>query len=398
MWHRRWYLIDQESLTELQLTNNTERFAGLLRSSAGECCKRYTALNRKFLWWRLGALLVSHLVLCIGAYQLIAAASSGSLLPGQLTFLIGGMVTFGGTLSRAAINVRELCKDGHLVSEFFEVLDLADSRNRATGVAPEKSECPTIEFSNVGFTYPSSSETEKKVEPSLTGINLRFEPGKKYAIVGPSGAGKSTLVSPLCGLHEPSTGKVMVDGSDLGEIDEFDWRNTIGVLIQKFGDFNPLTLAEMVSLGSHESAEQIGDVRLMEAVRRARAEDIVARKPNGLRQLNGKGFKDGTGLSLGQVQRIRIAGVHAGDRPVLVLDEPTAHQDPGNHHALMADFFRKDGKTLVLITHHLSNCIDADEVIVLQNGTIAERGSHHELIGKPGWYAENFAIQAERYR
>jgi ABC-type multidrug transport system fused ATPase/permease subunit len=243
-------------------------------------------------------------VLCFAAYRLIVDARSGAVLPGELTFLIGGLVSFTGTLSRIAINVRELCKDGHLVSEFFEVLDLSGEpeRGRAEGTRVEG--CPRIAFENVSFVYPRSKEDDD-------GVSLVFEPGKKYAIVGPSGAGKSTLVSLLCGLHRPTSGTVSVNGADLATLEEDRWRSTLGILIQKF-------------LGSEKPFGAIPDEELLEAVKKAKADEIVVKKPKGLRQLVGKGFKNGTGLSLGQLQRIRIAGVHVGNRSVLVLDEPTA--------------------------------------------------------------------------
>jgi ATP-binding cassette subfamily B protein len=252
---------------------------------------------------------------------------------------------------------------------------------------------PVVRFEDVSFRYPGS---ERLV---LDGLWLEIRPGELLAIVGLNGAGKSTVLKLLAGLYRPTGGRITSDGVDLASIPPTDWRERIAVVFQDFVRYE-LSAEDNVALG-HASVP-LDDAALRRAAADAGLEPVVAGLPLGWRTPLARSRTDGVDLSGGQWQQVVLAralyAVRTGAR-LLVLDEPTAHLDVRTEFDVFGRLAAHRGDaSVVLISHRLSTVRQADRIVLLDAGRIAEDGSHDELVARGGAYAEMFAIQAERFQ
>lgn len=247
-----------------------------------------------------------------------------------------------------------------------------------------------IAFEGVSFRYPGGAEV-------LRGLDLTITAGQSLAVVGDNGAGKTTLVKLLCGLYQPTAGRITVDGADLRALDAFAWRRHLTAVFQDFVHY-PLSLRENVTVGAGGDA---GDEAAHRALADAAADDLAKRLPDGLHTVLARDFAGGAELSGGQWQKVAVAralaGLHAG-ASILILDEPTANLDVRVEAALFERIIDvTKGSTTLLISHRLANVRRADRIVVLRDGRVAEDGTHDELIAAGGGYAESFRLQAERF-
>jgi ABC-type multidrug transport system fused ATPase/permease subunit len=218
---------------------------------------------------------------------------------------------------------------------------------------------------------------------ALDGVDLDLPPGRRVGIVGPSGAGKSTLAAVLLGLLPYEGGSVTIGGVELNELAGDDVRRVVGLAAQDTHIFNT-TVRENLSLANRDATE----AELMAAVERCRLEEWVDGLPSGLDTEVGG---DGARMSGGQRQRIGIARVLVADLPVLILDEPGEHLETSTADALVADLVDLTrGKTTVMITHRLVGLETMDEILVLDDAHIVERGTHDELLAAGGFYAHQW--------
>jgi ATP-binding cassette subfamily B protein len=230
----------------------------------------------------------------------------------------------------------------------------------------------------------------------LDGLNFRLERGERMALIGENGQGKTTIVKLLTRLYDPTAGRVLLDGVDLREYDIEDLCQQIGVIFQDFMRYE-MTAAENIAVGRIEIEADNQSNEL--AARKSRASEVIDRLPRGYEQLLGRRFVGGVDLSGGEWQKVALARAYLRDAQVLVLDEPTAALDARSEY----DVFRRfseltDGKMALLISHRFSTVRMADQILVLENGKIAERGHHNQLMALGGRYNEMFELQASSYR
>jgi len=254
-----------------------------------------------------------------------------------------------------------------------------------------------IRLDDVGFAYPGSDR------PVLNGISLTLPAGATVALVGENGAGKSTLVKLLCGLYEPTRGRILVDDTDLRAIPVAAWHDSIAMLFQDFAKFE-LALGESVGLGH---LPRIGDDDAVRAaLNRAGGSGLLDRVPGGLAGLVGHAYGDGVELSGGQWQTVGLArGLMRTEPLLLALDEPAAALDPSAEHALFEryrssarDAGRERGAITLLVSHRFSTVRHADLIVVLGDGRVHEHGNHDQLMAAGGSYAELFEMQSRIYR
>lgn len=254
-----------------------------------------------------------------------------------------------------------------------------------------------IRFERVSFSYPGS---DTKV---LDGVDLLIPAGRTAALVGENGAGKSTMVKLLCGLYQPTEGRILVDGVDLRDLSAQQWSERIAPLFQDFARLE-LLLRENVGVGALESIQD--DAVLASALARARAERIVERVPGGLDGLLGRGYGDGAELSGGQWQTLGLARCLVRPEPLLMLlDEPAAALDAAAENSLFERFgdsaglaARARGAVTLFVSHRFSTVRMADLIVVLEHGRVLESGSHAELMANDLTYRELFDLQARAYR
>ncbi|MEU6073958.1 ABC transporter ATP-binding protein [Micromonospora sp. NPDC047074] len=249
-----------------------------------------------------------------------------------------------------------------------------------------------IRFAGVSFGYPGSDRDV------LRGVDITLPAGTSTAIVGLNGAGKTTLIKLLTKLYQPDSGQILVDGRDLTELDSRAWQRRLAVLFQDFSRYE-LPARDNIGFGSVEHLDDLAAMR--RAAERADAAGLLDALPDGLDTTLSRRYQGGTDLSGGQWQRVAMAralfAVEQG-AGVLVLDEPTAQLDVRTE----AEYFQRvlaqaQGLTTVVISHRFSTVRHADQIVVLDDGRIVERGSHAELMASGGRYAELFQLQARQF-
>ncbi len=253
-----------------------------------------------------------------------------------------------------------------------------------------------ITLEDVSFAYPGAQR------PVLSGVSVHIPAGSALALVGENGAGKSTLVKLLCGLYQPTSGRILIDGQDLAGLDPARWRSRVAALFQ---DFHRIELTLGMSIG-HGDIARAGDTGAVSAAAgKARADRVLRAVPGGLNGYVGHSYTDGTELSGGQWQTVGLARALMRQHPLLlILDEPAAALDASAEHDLFERYAssagqagREDGGITVLISHRFSTVGMADLIAVLDHGQLTECGTHRELMTAAGLYAELFTLQARAY-
>jgi ATP-binding cassette subfamily B protein len=253
-----------------------------------------------------------------------------------------------------------------------------------------------IRFEHVTFAYPG---TDRVV---LDDVDLELPAGTVVAVVGENGAGKTTLVKLLSKFYEPTSGRILVDGADLGRMPAGEWRERLAGAYQDFFRFE-LLCQYSVGLGDEPRSDEVPAV--VEAVDRAGAQDVVAKFEHGLATQLGPTWPGGVEVSFGQWQKLALARGFMRDEPlVLVLDEPTAALDAETEHALFEQYAAgakraaTDGRITILVSHRFSTVRMADLIVVVDGSKVVEVGSHEELLANRGQYASLYEIQASAYR
>ena len=310
------------------------------------------------------------LVLMLGGFKVVSGTlSTGTLIVflSYLTALYAPLLTFAylsSTLANAAGGARRI----------LEVLD-ADEKVHERAGAPDLPALPHgraghIRFDAVCFGY-------RPGVPVLHDVSLEIRPGEVVALVGASGAGKSTLASLIPRLIDPERGRVFIDGRDARDVSLASLRRRVSLLLQD-PLLLPLSIAENIRLGRPDA----GDADVVRAARMANADEFIDRLPHGYQTVIGE---RGATLSGGQRQRLAIARALIRDAPILILDEPTSALDAASERSVMDAIGRlMQGRTTLIIAHRLSTMARADRLVVLDQGRIAESGTHDELIAAGG--------------
>ena len=325
-------------------------------------------------------------------------AIDGSITVGSLiaiTTLLARL--YGPLVALATVRVDVM---GALVSfeRVFEVLDLEPMVKEISAPKKLESKTPAITFSEVRFTYPKAQEISlasleaaslpevKESEEILKGISFEVKPGTVTALVGPSGAGKTTISALLPRLYDVTSGSISIDGEDIRNFTLNSLRGSIGVVMQDSHLFHA-TITE--NLRYAKSDATLDEMKL--ACEAAQIWDLVSSLPNGLETMVGE---RGHRLSGGEKQRLAIARLLLKSPSIVILDEATAHLDSENEELVQKALAQAlYGRTSIVIAHRLSTVMGADQIIVLENGSIAERGKHEELVLTGGLYSELFARQ-----
>lgn len=259
----------------------------------------------------------------------------------------------------------------------FEVLDRPDDVIDSPDAAVINATKGAIQFRNVSFGYQDDRQI-------LEAIDLEIEPNQIIALVGGTGAGKTTLLSLVPRFYDPTGGSVALDGRNLREITKKSLREQIGIVLQDTLLFST-TIRENIAYSRPEATEE----EIMDAARRAQADEFIRQMPNGYASLVGE---RGGHLSVGQRQRIGIARAFLKNAPILLLDEPTSALDPTTESAIMGTIKElMKGRTTLIVTHRLATIHNVDQIIVLENGRIVEKGRGPDLVAHGGVYAKLYA-------
>jgi len=314
---------------------------------------------------------------------------SGVLTLGQMAMFILAFRQGMSYIKDVFNSVGSLYEDGLFIGDVFGFLGLKESVTAFPPVITPAGLKSGIVADRVSFTYPGNQK------PSLENVSLELKKGEIIALVGPNGAGKSTLVRLLTRLYEPGSGNIRLDGQDIRAMDPQEYRKYFSVVFQDFMLYN-LSAGENIRLGNIESAKDLSSLR--QAAISAGVDELLINLPKGYDTVMGTLFDESRDLSWGEWQKIALARALFREAPVLILDEPSSSLDADTEYEIFRRF--RDivrGRTAILITHRLSNVTLADRIVVLENGSIAESGSHDELMKKQGRYYEMYTKQSSRF-
>ena len=333
---------------------------------------------------------------CAYAY-LVYQYFHGSMTIGDFTLYFSAITGLGAFLSKLTQGYSGFMKADHYVADFREFMKL--NKDKKKGKINIDMLCRPVSFTweNVSFSYWQEDEKGQNTEiPVLKNINLNIKAGEKLAIVGENGAGKTTFVKLLCGLLRSKEGRITVNGADLDDFEPEDYRNLFSAVFQKSGIL-PVSIRDNIALniGDEESDEEA----IWNCIRLANLEEKVRSLPEGINTHLVKWISEhGTELSGGEQQRLLLARALYKDAPVLILDEPTAALDPIAENEIYQAYHKlTEGKTSIFISHRLASTRFCDRILFMENGEIAEIGTHDELMAQKGRYAEMFEVQSRYY-
>lgn len=319
----------------------------------------------------------------------VMRAASGMLSPGEV-------IAFALYFEKISAGVSDLSDFYGLLKitptfckKYFDFLDIPDEKYKGT-IPTEKRDDNEyeFEFKHVWFRYPNSEEYV------LKDINLKWRIGEKMALVGRNGSGKSTLIKLLCRLYDATKGEITLNGIDIRKYSYDDYMQLFSVVFQDSKLFS-YSLAENVAADTDFDSELVEN-----CVRKAGLSELLDKMPDGINTYLYKDFNEnGVEISGGESQKLCLARAIYKGAPFMVLDEPTAALDPISEYDIYTKFNSIVGtRTAIYISHRLSSCRFCDDITVLDNGHIIERGSHEKLIAKGGIYTAMWAAQAEYYK
>ncbi|WP_435198606.1 ABC transporter ATP-binding protein [Janibacter sp. GS2] len=355
------------------------------------------AVNRAFFFVMLTAMasLATAMVYGVGGVM----AVQGAMTVGTLLGLAALLARLYGPLT-AISNVHvDILTALVSFARLFELLDMPSSIQETPDAQPLPSgEALSVELDDVHFTYPGADEISllslegrttgdrEQGGPVLQGVSLRAEPGQLIALVGPSGAGKSTITSLITRFYDPTTGAVRIGGRDLREATLESVGGTVGMVTQEAHLFHD-TLRGNLAYARPEATE----AEMLAALDAARILPLVASLPAGLDTIVGD---RGHRLSGGEKQRFAIARLLLKSPGVIILDEATAHLDSESEVAVQRALDTAlEGRTAIVIAHRLSTIRAADQILVVDDGRVVERGTHEELLAAHGLYTNLYATQ-----
>lgn len=326
------------------------------------------------------------LIIALSQTSMIGLAAwqvrNGTLSLGDFILINQFMIQLFMPLGFLGFVFREIRGSMANIEKMFELLALQPSVTDAPAAPDLAVRNGEIIFEDLHFAY----NTQREI---LQGVSFAIKPGRKVAVVGDSGAGKSTLVKLLFRFYDPQQGRILIDGQDIRCVSQASLRRAIGIVPQDTVLFND-SIFENVRYGNPEASDAAVD----EAIRLAHLDTFIGNLPDGAATLVGeRGLK----LSGGERQRVSIARTILKRPPILVFDEATSSLDSKSERAILTALreISRDHTSLV-IAHRLSTIVDADNIVVLHQGKIAEQGTHTELLQAAGHYAELWQAQQQQ--
>jgi len=343
---------------------------------------RATVRNEVSLaWLNIGQALITNLMMAGAMIFTVWGWSQGRFTPGDVVFINTMLLQLFRPLDMLGWVYRSIRQGLIDMEAMWDLLDTPAEINDRPDAEPLAVTQGAVRFEGVHFGY----EPDREI---LGGLDLDIPAGTSCAIVGPSGAGKSTIARLLYRFYDPTAGRILIDGQDIADVQQRSLRAAIGIVPQDTVLFND-TIGYNIGYGRGGSSQE----EVERAARGAAIDRFIAVLPDRYNSMVGeRGLK----LSGGEKQRVAIARTLLKNPPILVLDEATSALDSRTEQAIQETLDRvAESRTTIMIAHRLSTIVDADQIVVLDEGRVAERGTHEELLDLGGLYAELWQRQAE---
>jgi ABC-type multidrug transport system fused ATPase/permease subunit len=319
-----------------------------------------------------------------GCTAIVLARGAALIMRGTMT--IGELTVFLAYLTRFFKPVQDLAKMSNTLAQAAVGVERVQTLLQTDVITPERADAidppaftDGINFDHVAFHYRAD-------QPVLKDVSFTVKVGEMVGIVGPTGSGKSTVMSLIPRFYDPTSGTIRIDGANIADLKLQPFRNQIGYVLQDTVLFRG-TVADNIAFGRRGATRE----EVIEAAKAANADEFIQRMPSGYDTMVGEGAQ---ALSGGQRQRIGIARVMVRNSTILLLDEPTAALDSESERTVIEALERlMKGRTVIVIAHRLSTIRDANKILVLNEGVVAEQGSHEELMARSGLYAEMHRTQ-----
>lgn len=354
-----------------------KRFDGSMARYEKAATQTWTSLG----WLNFGQAVIFGVGMAIVMVMSALEVRAGTQSIGDFVFINALLMQLSIPLNFIGFIYREIRQGLTDIEQMFDLLDVKQEVSDKPGAKPLQVDKGAIRFDDVHFAYDSN-------RPILKGISFEVPAGKTVAIVGPSGAGKSTISRLLFRFYDIQSGSVTIDGQDVRDVTQESLRKVIGMVPQDTVLFND-TIAYNIRYGRTDATEE----EVEKAAEMAQISHFIQHLPDGYKSMVGeRGLK----LSGGEKQRVAIARTILKAPPILILDEATSALDTATEQEIQSalDIVSR-GRTTLVIAHRLSTVIGADEIIVLKDGLIAERGTHRQLLKHKGLYASMWDRQRE---
>lgn len=383
-----WIINEPSYIAELRVYGVVKHLIDIRAKLRDQDEKERLDFELRTIWWRLAAD-VGEALVELGALLWIVFQVINRTQPvGQFLYVQQMVARAIGQTGSLANQLSRIDQDLANIVDYQKFMDLKTVEKRPKQLTTLPS---LIELRNVSFVYP---KTTKQV---LANVSLTVSKGQRIAIVGENGAGKSTLIKLIMGLYDPTDGEIALDGTPLNQIEPSSWHQYIALLGQDFVNYYFATIRENITLG--KATKRVTETALNNAVQAAELKSVVAPLKYGLdtyiERWMAKGNDEATAteLSGGQYQRLALARNFYRDSPIVILDEPTSAIDALAEARIFKHLFAEKNKTIITISHRLTTIEKADEVYMLKDGKIVERGTTKELIAKKGEFYHMFESQ-----
>jgi ATP-binding cassette subfamily B protein len=357
-----------------------EREASRYDEAVGAYTRAAVRNEVSLAWLNIGQALITNTMMAGAMIFTVWGWSRGRFTPGDVVLVNSLLMQLFRPLDMLGWVYRSIRQGLIDMEAMWDLLDTPAEVLDEPGAKPLHVGKGRVRFENVHFSY----ESERQI---LNGLDLDVPAGTSLAIVGPSGAGKSTIARLLYRFYDPSSGRITIDGQDIAEVQQSTLRAAIGIVPQDTVLFND-TIGYNIGYGRGDAS----DDDIAKAARGAAIDHFINALPEGYQSMVGeRGLK----LSGGEKQRVAIARTLLKNPPILVLDEATSALDSRTEQAIQETLDRvAESRTTIMIAHRLSTVVNADQIIVLDGGRVAERGTHDELIDLGGIYADLWYRQA----
>ncbi|MBP0028410.1 ABC transporter ATP-binding protein [Roseofilum sp. Guam] len=383
-------LTHQDFVKEIRLFNLSDHLLKKWREIRWKFNAEIEEMSRQQVVALLSSTLISKLGFYLTYFWIVAATLSGEITIGSLTMYSGAFRQSQTAIQGLLEEIAKLYEVNLHVSQFFDFLALQpyviNPPNAQSFPSPLHQ---GLTFKNVSFTYSGASK------PTLKNINLSIAPQESIALVGMNGAGKTTLLKLLTRFYDVTSGEITIDNIPITQLNLKELRQNIGVIFQDFARYH-LSVSDNIGFGNIDEYDNRDRIR--KAGIDSGADNVIQGLDHGYDTLLGKIFPGGSELSGGQWQKVGLARAFMTPAQILILDEPTAALDAISEYDLFQRFRKlASGKMTFLVSHRFSTVRMADRIIVLEQGSIREMGSHEELMDLNGMYAQMFRLQSSTY-